>query len=219
MENLNQINDDVQLIEYGDDTAKLSAKVTNVQIFDDTSYLEYIPEVWKSFINEDGSIGSGELQYIKYGDGINTLTDIVKSEYKHLKLVYVTTEYTNKGDESIYNTLYYATLLNLKHYGDKWYINQLYYDKSQNNDLEYDETIFKGLCVGFGGSQYYTPNFGGMMPNTIDELRPGEVFEVNYAWLIPENEIDDMYLNFGEVAYEFNENDLNMGYVYLNIEK
>lgn len=73
MENLNQINDDVQLIEYGDDTAKLSAKVTNVQIFDDTSYLEYIPEVWKSFINEDGSIGSGELQYIKYGDGINNI--------------------------------------------------------------------------------------------------------------------------------------------------
>lgn len=216
MINLHKINEDVKIIKYGIVSENLFAKVTKVQVLDDVSCLEYIPEYWQPFINDDKSIAGADLKYIKYGDGIDSLSNPVKSENKNLKLVYVTTEYTNKGNTSIYDFLYYATILNLKHGDDKWYINQCYFDKSKDKDVEYDETRFDSLSLGFGETRYFYPSYDGMDTNTIPELKPGEIYEVNYAWLIPEDQLDAMYLSFGSVYYEFQETDLEMGYVDLN---
>ena len=75
-------------------------KVTDVQVSDNISLLD------QSMLDSDGKAqlqketdASGKLlpvriDYIRYGDGINSLNEVVESREVPQKLVYVTVEYT-----------------------------------------------------------------------------------------------------------------------------
>lgn len=81
----------------------------------------------KDAVGEDGKLMKNQLSYIKKGDGVNTLDEVVGTEEVSQKLVLVTTTYTNNGDQELHNVLYQGNLLLLKEQGSEYRI-YTYYD-------------------------------------------------------------------------------------------
>ena len=98
-----QIGDTFDLDVIGENTngeyleKTISAKVDSVQISDTLQLLDpdKIPQEWAEAIDADGKLSTNTLNYVKSGDGIDSLDEIVKSEEVNQKLVYVTVTYTN----------------------------------------------------------------------------------------------------------------------------
>lgn len=72
-----------------------------------------IPQEWAEAIDADGKLSTNTLNYVKSGDGIDSLDEIVKSEEVNQKLVYVTVTYINHSNEEIDHMLYLGALLTL----------------------------------------------------------------------------------------------------------
>lgn len=94
----------------------------------------------KDAVGEDGKLMKNQLSYIKKGDGVNTLDEVVGIEEVSQKLVLVTTTYTNNGDQELHNVLYQGNLLLLKEQGSEYRI-YTYYDT-------------EGLCDIAGGGTW-----------------------------------------------------------------
>ena len=83
-----QIGDTFDLDVIGENTngeyleKTISAKVDSVQISDDLQLLDpdKIPQEWAEAIDADGKLSTNTLNYVKSGDGIDSLDEIVKSE-------------------------------------------------------------------------------------------------------------------------------------------
>ena len=102
------------------DNVPIQATVDSVQIADDLQLLEpdKIPEEWTEAIGADGKLSANTLNYVKSGDGINSLDEIVKSEAVNQKLVYATVTYTNNSDEE--NRPYALSWCFANHDKGKW---------------------------------------------------------------------------------------------------
>ena len=82
-----QIGDTFDLDVIGENTngeyleKTISAKVDSVQISDDLQLLDpdKIPQKWTEAIDADGKLSTNTLNYVKSGDGIDSLDEIVKS--------------------------------------------------------------------------------------------------------------------------------------------
>ncbi len=55
--------------------------------------------------------------------------------------------------------------------------------------------------------------------NYITNFAAGDTREVHIAWLVPADETDQLYLNLGDNWQEFNQSDLDLGYVELSINR
>lgn len=51
--------------------------------------------------------------------------------------------------------------------------------------------------------------------NYIPEIGPGESVTIHFAWIVNEDELDKLYLSFGDTV--FTEEGLKTGYVDLNL--
>ena len=60
---------------------EITTEVDSVEVLDDLSLLEaeYIPDEWKDAVGENGKLMKNQLSYIKKGDGVNTLDEVVIS--------------------------------------------------------------------------------------------------------------------------------------------
>lgn len=103
---------------------------------DDLKLLEgkEIPEEWTKAVNPEGRLISNNLSYIKAGDGVSTLDQIVKTESVKQKLVYTTVTYTNETDSELNHILYLGNLVLLNHQNGKYKI----YDPEERNGSGYD---------------------------------------------------------------------------------
>ena len=92
---------------YIDDN-KISVCIDSVQIADDLQLLDqdHVPEKLLAEVGADGKLTDITLSYVKYGDGVDSVDEIVKTEDVKQKLVYATITYTNRSDEEITHMLY-----------------------------------------------------------------------------------------------------------------
>lgn len=220
MNNLHQIGDFMDfstLAEFDGDfleTTGLKFRVTDVQVADDLSLLtsqEDIPENWLEQTDENGKLREEERRYIKYGDGVDTLDEIVDTETVSQKLVYVTKEFTNTSEETYTNVLYYLPMIYLKETDGMLRL----IEKPEDDIWDYV------AHTGAGGSNemYYhdvhpepgTTNGGNYIPS----LAPGETVTVHLAWIVDEDELDTLYLSLDPSAYTITERALEIGYVNL----
>lgn len=191
----------------------ISAKVDSVQISDDLQLLDQdkIPQEWEEAIDADGKLSTNTLNYVKSGDGIDSLDEIVKSEEVNQKLVYVTVTYTNHSNEEIDHMLYLGALLTLTKENGKV---QLYIPTEQAGD-GYDYINWTGVAKT-GEMVYYSvsENYGNG-GNYISSIKPGESVQLNMAWIVNESDLKNLYLNVtGDGAsYEFSEYILKKGLV------
>ena len=158
-------------------TDDISVKVHSVQTADDLSLL-------------DEKLVENTLSYIKRGDGIETLDEVVKTEKVKQKLVYVTVTYQNNSDFIINHMMYNGNIMLLQDKDEKYSI----YNLCSNSEKE---------CDYVEGSNY------------ISSLQPGESVDVSMAWIVNENDLDKMYLNLSTFggAVEFTEGALETGVV------
>lgn len=214
MANVHQIGDKFDIHTSQDDGAPVSLEVsvTEVQTADDLSLLsnkDAIPDAWHELVGPDGKLTSDTLNYIKLGDGEETLDQLVRTEQMPLKLVYVTVEYTNKSSKTIRDALYFASLIPIIQDGDTFRV----LDRTDDTcDYVENEHLYIGHEMG------YMDVFGGKLgvKNYIPEIKPGESATVHLAWLVNEDELDKSYVDF-QGNMTFTEDGLETGYVDLNL--
>lgn len=175
------------------ESADVSVKVDSVQISDDLSLLDEnkIPEEWKKAVGEDGKLVENQLSYIKTGDGVEALDEVVKTENVKQKLVFVTATYKNNSEVTLNHILYLGNLMLLKAKDDTY---QLYIENEQSGD-NYDCIHSSSVAKAFEMDYYSVQEAYGNGGNYISALKPGESIQVEMAWIVDENQLSNMYLN------------------------
>lgn len=178
-------------------TDDISVKVHSVQTADDLSLL-------------DEKLVENTLSYIKRGDGIETLDEVVKTEKLKQKLVYVTVTYQNNSDFIINHMMYNGNIMLLQDKDEKYSIYNLCSNSEKECDYVEGSSVARAAEMRYGSVR---ENYGGS--NYILSLRPGESIDVSMAWIVNENDLDKMYLNLSTYGgnLEFTEGALETGVV------
>ena len=219
MENLHVVGEEVIMPMYADtsseemlSTEDIRVKVTQVQTADDLSLLEaseYVEESWKRAVGADGKLLPDTVQYVKKGDGIDTVDEVVRTEEKAQKLVYVTLEYTNTGTEEYRNILFLHSMMAIAQQEDGYI---LYEQMKNQEDDDWDAEVRTG-AASLGEMYYYDVHGGERHNNYIPVLAPGETVTIHIAGIVHEEELAYLYLNLRGAGHEFEKEALETGYV------
>ena len=192
-------------------------KVTDVQVSDKINLLDLSvmdadsrAELQKE-VNQAGELLPVKINYIKYGDGIDTLNEVADSREVPQKLVYATVEYTNTSAEKLDEILFFGSLMKIVEENGQM---KMYTGKASDESTAWDDAVPAGIAHN-REMWYYDVHGGERRNNYITNLEAGETATVHMAWLVPEEELGYLYLNldtFGG-SYEFSESSLNLGYV------
>lgn len=175
--------------EYG--LYPVTAKVDNFTVSDKIELLPGMtaPDEWSSAVNSDGTLKTNTLKYIKSGDGINTVDEIVKTEEVAQKFVRADITYTNNTDAELNSVLFYATLMLIKNDGS----NYTLYTPDELAGEDYDRVIWDGAANTLFMECMSVSDEEGK--NYISSIKPGESATVSVAWIVNENDLNDLYLN------------------------
>lgn len=201
----------------------ITAAVESVEVADDLSLLEeeYIYEGWKNSVGPDGKLIKNRLSYIKYGDGIDTLDEVIKTEEAEQKLVFITTVYTNSGDQDIKNMLYKGNLMLLREKDNEYEV----YSYTGGNGFPvagngYDEAAGKAYdSIEQSGAAwtwgYWTPRVDYGNGGNYISIKAGESVRTKEAWIVNEQDLEHLYLNLCGTggSLEFDEDMLHTGLV------
>lgn len=225
MGNTHQVGEAFPVTVYAEDEGgeylrtEVAVKITSVQTADDLSLLndsEYIPDAWLEAVEENGSLPSEELQYVKRGDGIDTLDEIVKTETVAQKLVWMNVEYTNTGDQTLKNVVLETGLIPIQKEGETY---SLYDRGTEESDGAWDLIQGTGVAccgeLGMGFLSVHTDYGNG--GNYIETLEPGETADIQMAWIVDEDQLEHLYLTVGSFANEIIQKNLDTGYVDLGL--
>lgn len=194
-----------------------TVKVSQVQVLDNIGVLDWDlldadeREELSEATDAEGNLLPGTMEYIRYGDGINTLTEVIRQEQVTQKLVYITLEYTNMGDTRLTDVLFLGSLLRIEENGSSVRIRE---GKAPSGDDQWDATCMRGVARA-REMFYYDVHGGGRGNNYIPVIEPGETVTVHLAWVVPEEELPYLYLNLNTEgdAYTFSDSALETGYV------
>ncbi len=195
----------------------VTIKVTDVQVSDKVSLLDasvmdadFREELQKE-VNQAGELLPAKINYIKYGNGIDTLNEVADSREVPQKLVYVTVEYTNTGAEELDEVLFFGSLMKIVEEDGQM---RLYTGKASGENAAWDDAVPTG-AARFTEMWYYDVHGGERRNNYITNLKAGETATVHMAWLVPEEELGYLYLNLDTYggSYEFCQSSLAVGYV------
>lgn len=186
------------------ESKEVSMKVDQIEVADDLSLLDikYIPDIWKNVTDESGRLKDNEASYVKRGDGVDTLDEVVRTENFPAKLVYATLTFTNQGEQDLKNIHYYIEMELL----DQTETGYQRYDYEAQSGEDYDYIEWNGALSLDGGMQYYgSQNDNGK--NYISSLAAGESTEVNVAWIVNEDDLGRMYLEVSGSGADLTEED------------
>lgn len=193
----------------------LMAEVSDVQVSDDISLLDpaLLDEDYKKETDADGKLLPAVIQYIKDGDA-DSLSEVITARKVPQKLVYVTVEYTNTGNQELSDVLFFGDLARIQEEDGRMRLMPSWtYEEPSDGDI-WTRADNKGMSSLFE-MQYYDVHGGERKNNYIASIQPGETAVVHMGWIVTEEELDKLYLSldtFGG-AYEFSDSSLDMGYV------
>ena len=194
------------------DNIPIQATVDSVQITDDLQLLNgQIPEEWEDAVGEDGKLKENTISYIREGDGVNTLDEVVKTKTEQQKLVYTTVTYTNTSDQEADHILYLGSLMMCHNDGSTYKV----YTPGEEAGDDYDRCTWDG-AARTGEMKYcsVTENYGNG-GNYIPSLKPGESIQISMAWIVNESDLKEMYLNLNGTgaSYQFDDEILANGII------
>ena len=168
-------------------------------------------EALQQELDSSGKLLPAKINYIKYGDGIHSLNEVVDSRVVPQKLVYVTVEYTNTGTKQLEEVLFFGNLMKITEENGQMIC---YKGKASDEHAEWDEAVPKGAAHRTE-MWYYDVHGGERNNNYITKLGAGKTETVHMAWLVPEEELTYLYLdlNTSGSSFEFCEESLAVGYV------
>ena len=217
---VHQIGESFDMSATGEDSSgsymedhMISVCVDTVQVADNLQLLtpDQVPEEWRTAVGEDGKIVNNTLSYIRSGNGVDTVDEIVKTESMEQKLVYVTVTYTNNTDKEINHMLYLGTLMLMNHENGMYHICSRAELSGEKCDRVIGDSVAHTSEMTYSSVSEDYGNGG----NYISSLKPGESKQVDMAWIVNENELDHLYLNLnGEGgAYQFSDSAIKSGVV------
>lgn len=89
---------------------------------------------------------------------------------------------------------------------------ELYRGNAPCEDAEWDEAVPRG-AARYGEMWYYDVHGGERHNNYITNLKAGETATVHMAWLVPEEELDCLYLNLDTHGGAYEIDPAGIGYV------
>lgn len=220
MANLHQAGDKfdlTSLLGEAPEGSGLEASITKVQVEDDLSLItnrdaimDETYESWKDLTGPDGKLTSDTLNFIKNGNGTDTMTEVVRTEKQPVKLLYAEAEYTNTGSTTLHNVHYFVNAVPIIKEGAVYKI----FDRTDET-CDYVENEHIGISTPGISDMPYNDIPGDKNPkNYIKEIKPGESVTVRLAWLVNEDELDKMYLSMNGDSL-FTDQGLEIGLVEL----
>ncbi len=199
------------------DADSITVCVDSVQIADNLLLLdgENIPDEWKNAVDENGNLVQNHLSFIKAGDGVESLDQVVDEKTVNQKLVYITVTYTNTSGIDLKHILYLGTLMTLEKQNDGTYT--VYMDgETPGNGFDYytGDSVAQTAEMSFSSVTDAYGNGGNYIPS----LSAGESIQIKMAWIVNEQDLENMYLNLngsGSV-YEFDDAIIETGLVNIN---
>ena len=84
-------------------------------------------------------------------------------------------------------------------------MDHINYDPTEQSGDDYDRVIWDGVARTAEMTYNSISEDYGNGGNYISSLKPGESIQVNMAWIVNENDLNNMYLNLNGdgAAYEF----------------
>ena len=194
----------------------LEAKVTEVKVTDNLLSVlsaDSIDAEMKKYMAEDGSILPIDVNYLKWGDGINRTDEVVKQEKVTPKFVCATVEYTNHGTEALADVLVQGTLLMLEENGN----NVTFYqgEEISGAGTEWDVGMDTSNMMGGSHAPYFKLTAEKTEKNHIIDMKPGETATLQVGFYVTEEQLSHMYLNIDPYAIwsQFSETGLDLGYI------
>lgn len=219
MANTHKIGERFSAEKTGNDDYKgLEIEVSDVKVADDLSLLDpaHVDEDLRAAAGADGKLLPATIQYIKEG-GTDSLSEVVKEREVAQKLVYAAVEYTNTGDKTLDDVLFFGDLTRICEKDGQMQIcfsdSRDSYETPRSGDT-WTRAVNRGRS-SLWEMQYYDVTGGERGNNYIDSIKPGETVTVHMAWLVTEEELGSLYVSldtFGG-AGNFTDTALAMGYV------
>lgn len=191
---------------------KLEAVINKIQVTDNVDLLDKnkIPEEWKQEIGKDGKLKENQLTYIKEGDGINTIDQIVKTKKVQQKLVIATVTYTNKSKSNYQHVLYGGNLMFLNQTNGKYQIYNYDTMSGKGYDFIEESSAAADKEVHYRSHSENYGNGGNYL-----SIKSGESIKIQMAWIVNQTDLSHMYLSLdGDASgYEFTDGIKNTGIV------
>lgn len=201
-----------------ENNSELTVKVSEVKMLDNISQLDMDCMQSELFeqIDAEGKLLPKTYQYIKRGDGIYTLDEVLYTEAIEQKMIYVVLEYSNTGEGVLEDILYSACLMKIQ---EKDGMYSVYMREKPEYLHEYD-TISSSFKADNGNMVYWKVlDQESNDRNYIERLEPEETVTVHMGFLVNADELGYLYLSpGGETAYEFTELAIKTGFVDISKE-
>ena len=140
---------------------------------------------YSELMDENGNVAENTRQWIKYGDGINTVDEIVKEETVPMHILKLNVTYTNISDET--NDIGIDPLL------FQFIDGKPYTYWCSEDDLDYEDSIRHYRDRGHFSLDADPDKKGGK--NAVI-LEPGESTDVQLAFFVADDEVDKMLIYF-----------------------
>lgn len=215
MKHLHKIGEEFAVTGDADgESQNLQIKVTDVKVMDDVAILD------PAFVDRDmiGTDENGKLipdtvSYIKSGDGVNTLDEVISSREVPKKLVYVTLEYSNTGDTEMKDILFFNSVMKIKEENG---IYEICGAEQPKEGETWDTVSSDSSSLEYGEEMRYFDVTGGERGNNyFDSIKAGETKTLHVGFVVDEDALPYLYLNTSTsgCGYEFMEQDLEQGLV------
>ena len=214
MKNIHLIGGEISLDQNGiEATPGLTAIVSDVTISDNISSLSenMLEDDTKAAFDTDGNLLPMKVEYLKSGDGINTVDEVVETKEIPMKIVSVTVDYN--GKTALSNVMFNGGIALLAEYGENMQFDAYMNEKPGTGDI-WD--CVNEESIGFSQEVYLSDVHGGERHNNyINTINPGETVTVRMAFKVPEEKLNEMYFtlsNYGG-SHFYDETSLQLGYV------
>ena len=215
MKHLHKIGEEFAVTGDADgESQNLQIKVTDVKVMDDVAILDpAFMDREMLAVDENGKLLPDTVSYIRSGDGVNTLDEVISSREVPRKLVYVTLEYTNTGKTELKDVLFFDSVMKIR---EKDGVYEICGGEQPREGDAWDTVQADSSSLDHGEEMAYYDVTGTERENNyFESIKAGETKTLHVGFVVDEDALPYLYLNTGTYGstYMFTEEDLEQGLV------
>ncbi len=145
------------------------------------------PFDYSQYTHPDGTVVDNVRTWIRMGDGIDTVDEIIKKENVPQSVVVMDVTYTNTGDVDWYECIC-PSVMTADENGDLY----MYLDTEEG--VSYSDSLLELKCDNM---MFSISTDHVMAKNSIDPFKPGETANVKIAFLVDTADLSETYIRMG----------------------
>ncbi|MBW8351160.1 anti-sigma factor [Bacillus sp. IITD106] len=180
-----------QKVPVADESGGLEYVIEKVEVFD--SIKDFKQENFNDFalgkldankaIDEKKRLVPYSRDVYKFGNGIDSIHELVESQLVSPKFVYLTATVKNTGEKATEETYMYHPLKVLKSENNEWYYSEAYDMAAQEYSIRTREV------------DYLEPHGDGKSYYNIGSIEPGQTMNINLGYFVDEDKLDSIFLD------------------------